>query len=399
MKVLLIHQAFAAHAEAGGTRHYELARRCAAEGVTWTIITSPVDYLSGRKKPAPPVMEKGIRVIRANMPATLHMNFVMRVLAFISYMLSSFRKGMKVKDCDLIMGTTPPIFQAVSAALIALVKRKPFLLEVRDLWPEFAVDMGVLNNPVLISLSRGLERWLYRRADHIIVNSPAYKTYLLKKDIPVNKVTVIPNGVDTAMFTDDAPWKVPLPEPDPKGFHVAYTGALGPANDIDTLLDAAEMLKADTGIHIWLVGDGKERARLQRIVEGKNLRNVTFTGAVPKTAMPGILQRMDLCVAILKNIPMFKTTYPNKVFDYMAAGKPTLLAIDGVIREVIEEAEGGRFTPPGNAAALAASIKDLKDNPDTGKRMGKQARAYVSEHFDRRLQGDQFCRLLREIAV
>lgn len=399
MNALLIHQAFAAHADPGGTRHYELARHCAAQGITWTIITSPVDYLSGKKKELPAAAEeKGIRVIRAGMPATLHANFLLRVFAFIAYMVSSFWRGVRVKKIDLVMGTTPPIFQAASAALVAAIRRKPFLLEVRDLWPEFAVDMGVLKHPVLIYFSRRLERWLYRRADHIVVNSPAYRPYLREKGVPDEKITLIPNGVDAAMFTPEAPWPPAFPEPDRKRYHVAYTGALGPANDIDSLIAAAERLTADPGIHFWLVGDGKERTRLERLVQEKKLHNVTFTGAVPKTAMPGILQRMDLCVAILKNIPMFKTTYPNKVFDYMAAGKPILLAIDGVIREVIEDAECGLFTPPGDAEALVLAVLDFKDNPETGRRMGKQARAWVSEHFDRGRQGDLFCRLLREMA-
>ncbi|HHS13509.1 MAG TPA: glycosyltransferase WbuB [bacterium] len=397
MKCLLIHQAFASHADAGGTRHAELARYCEPMGLSFDIITSPVSYLTGRRKSPNHQNLPGVRVHEAWTLRGLHRNFLTRVLCFFSFMFSSVFAALKISRTDVIMGTSPPIFQAVSSWLVSLIRNKPFVLEIRDLWPEFAVDMGVLKNPVLIFLARRLERWLYRRADHIIVNSPAYPKYLMERNVPAEKITVIPNGVDAAMFTRDAPWKLPVPEPDPGKYHVVYTGALGPANDIDTLIEAANRLKSEDDIHIWLVGDGKDRSRLQRLVSEKKLGNVTFTGAVPKTAIPAILQRIDLCVAILRNIPMFRTTYPNKVFDYMAAGKPTLLAIDGVIRDVIEAAGGGRFTTPGDSAALAAAILEFKNNPEKGIRMGKQAQAYVAKYFDRSLQADQFLALLQEL--
>jgi glycosyltransferase involved in cell wall biosynthesis len=298
------------------------------------------------------------------------------------------------------MGTTPPLFQALSAWLVAALKRKPFILEVRDLWPEFAVEMGVLRNPILIRLATLLAAFLYRRAARIVVNSPAYETHLIARGVPAAKIILIPNGVDPGMF-----------EPRDTGaalrarlgldgkFIVCYAGALGPANDIDLLLGAAELLKADDRFRVLLAGDGKERPRLERTVRERGLANVLFAGTFPKREMPQVLAAADACAATLMDIPMFRTTYPNKVFDYMAAGRPVVLAIDGVIRDVVEGAGAGIFVRPGDAAALAAAVRRLALDPGLRAAMGRAGRACVEARFDRRQQAERFAALLEEMAA
>ncbi len=361
MHLLLIHQAFVSPNDSGGTRHWEFGRHLISNGHRCTIVASQLNYLTGQR-----VMEQrglvieqdvqGVRVLRACTIATLHQSFLWRVLSFVGFMLTSILAGFRAGPADLVMGTSPPIFQAVSAWLVSTLRRRPFLLEIRDLWPEFAIDMGVLRNPVLIGLSRRLESFLYRRADHLLVNSPAYRDYLLAKGIPARKITLIPNGVDPGMFDPHAAGNEVREEFKLNGqFVVTYAGALGLANDVPTLLRAAARLREQQHIRFLLVGDGKERSHLERMAKELGLPNVIFAGARPKSQMPAFLAASDVCVAILQNIPMFRTTYPNKVFDYMAAGRPTILAIDGVIREVVEAALGGIFVPPGDDAALAAA--------------------------------------------
>ena len=182
-------------------------------------------------------------------------------------------------------------------------------------------------------------------------------------------------------------------------FVVAYAGALGMANDIDTLIRAAEHLCRNANIHILLVGGGKELERLQADVSNRGLTNVTFAGPQPKNRIPAFLAAANVCVALLKNIPMFRTTYPNKVFDYMAAGRPTVLAIDGVIREVIEAAHGGIYVSPGDDVAIADAICALAVNPVRSGQMGNAARDYVVANFNRRDQARSFLQLLRSLAV
>jgi len=405
-KALLIHQVYMSSGEAGGTRHAEFGRHLAARGDALVVVASQVSYLTGR--PVDPARRGvfyrettgGVEVLRCYTPAIHNRGVLPRLLAFLVFSATSFWAGLRCGPVDLVMGTTPPIFQALSAWGVAAVRRKPFLLEVRDLWPEFMIDMGVLRNPVLIALARAAERFLYRRADRLLVNSPAYRDYLVSKGIPEARVSLVSNGTDVAMFDPAATGASFRERYGLAGkFLVVYAGAHGKANDLPTALDAAHLLRDRPEVHFAFVGDGMDRARLEAAAAGRGLANVTFTGPLPKSQMPEVLGAADACLAILMNIKMFRTTYPNKVFDYMAAGRPTLLAIDGVIREVIEAAGGGVYVPPGDAAALAGAVRSLADDPEAGRRMGRAARDYVARHFDRAAQAEEFRRVLQSLAT
>lgn len=390
MKILLINQAFVAPDEPGHTRHYELAQYLKSQGHQLVIIASDINYQTGKKisKHKGIKLEQnihGIQVMRAYILPALHRSYFWRIVSFFSFMLSSIWVALSVKNIDLVMGTTPPIFQALSAWFIAFLRRKPFLLEVRDLWPEFIVSMGVFKNPVLIRLARWLEKFLYNRADHILVNSPAYGQYIHEKKIKTEKITFIPYGTDVEMFHplnvgSEVRRRLHLENK----FVVLYAGALGQANDIQTVIRAASRLQNETRVQIVLFGDGKERKKLSEEAARSGLKNMTFAGVVPKNEMPQVLAAADVCLAILQDVPMFRTTYPNKVFDYMAAGKATILAIDGVVREVIEEAQAGVFVQPGNDEQLATTILELAHNPQKLNEMGSNARKYLLAHLDRR---------------
>jgi glycosyltransferase involved in cell wall biosynthesis len=404
MLTILIHQAFVSNDEPGGTRHYELGRRLVASGQSFTVVASDVSYQTGeRVVPHARLMtessEDGIRILRAYTYSALHKSYFSRVISFLTFMMTSVVAGASAGKPDLVMGTTPPIFQAISAWVLSILRRRPFLLEVRDLWPEFAIDIGLLKNPMLIRLARWLEDFLYSRADHLLVNSPAYRDYLIQKGIDPQKISFIPNGVDPDMFDPSLRAERFRRQYELDGKFVAtYSGAIGMANDIDALLRSAEALKDRRDIHILVVGDGKERRRLESEAKKLGLKNITFAGSFPKSQMEEVLAASDACIAILRNISMFTTTYPNKVFDYMAAGRPVILAIDGAIRKVLETAGGGIFVPPGNPQALAEAIVQLADNPEQARSMGLNARAYVVEHFNRDDHARQFADLICHVA-
>lgn len=390
MKILLINQSFVPPDEPGHTRHFEMAQYLRKCGHEMVIVASDANYQTGlrtveRKALYMDQMIDGIRVLRAYSTQTLHRSYFGRLISFFSFMFSSIWAALQVNDADLVMGTTPPIFQAVSAWLVALVRRKPFLLEVRDLWPEFAISMGVIRNPILITLAHGLENFLYARATHILVNSPAYKKYLVGKGVPEHKITFIPYGTDIDMFNpevDGSSVRERLGLKDK--FLVLYAGAMGQAHDLYTVLRAAKRLNDESHIQFVFFGAGKERANLEAEAQRLGLKNVLFAGICPKREIPAVIASADVCLAILQNLKMFRTTYPNKVFDYMASARPTVLVIDGVVRELIEVSKGGVFVEPGNDEMLASTILELSNDAQRVKQMGENARAFLVKNLDRR---------------
>jgi len=405
MKILLLNQAFVSPDEPGHTRHFEMAQYLRARGHELVIVASDLNYQTGQRTVerhglfAEQVID-GVRILRSYSFPSLHRSYFWRIISFFSFMFSSVWTALMVKDADIIMGTTPPIFQAVSAWGVSFVRRKPFLLEVRDLWPEFGVSMGVLKNPIVIALARWLENFLYARATHILVNSPAYKEYMLRKGVPENKVTYIPYGTDVDMFNPGVDGSSIRKKFELENkFVVLYAGALGQANDIDTILRAAERLKPYDKINFVLFGDGKERARLESESKRMKLTNVIFAGVCAKKEMPLVIASSDVCLAILQDVPMFRTTYPNKVFDYMAAARGTVLVIDGVVRDVIESSDGGVFVQPGNDEQLADTILDLSNTPQRVRQMGSNAREYLVKHLDRRDKLNETLALLKTLTT
>lgn len=398
MHILLIHQAFAALNEPGGTRHHELARYLTARGHQVTIIASPISYLTGNRIQAPSTfeeMEGNIRIYRTYTYPALHKSFFHRVISFISFMISSFLKTITIKNVDLIWGTTPPIFQSLTAWVAAKIKCVPFLLEVRDLWPEFAIAVGVLRNPLLIRLSFRLERFLYRHADKIMVNSPGFIEPVAKQG--GKNIHVIPNGADISQFPAIEQKTARKKQGWPDQFIVLYAGAHGMSNDLEILLKSAEELRSNNEIAFYLIGDGKEKTALMNKAQEMGLENVTFLEPVAKNFIAETLAGADACVAILKPIELYKTTYPNKVFDYMAASKPVILAIDGVIREVVEKSGCGIFCPPGNHREISKAIEFLYNNQSAARLMGKRGREYLSMNFDRMKIAGQLSELMKEL--
>lgn len=393
MHILLIHQAFAALDEPGGTRHHELARFLVSKGHQVTVIASPVSYLTGRGSPKGVETLNGITILRPRVYAALHKSFFHRLLAFFSFALASFLAGLRVQNVDVVWGTSPPIFQGWTAWMLARLKGAKFLFEVRDLWPDFAIAVGVLKNPLLIKMSLWLERFLYRRADQVMVNSPGYVEHVASRG--AQRVELIPNGADPGMFNPlDMGSQFRASNHLQNRFVVLYAGAHGISNDLEVVLEAAVLLARRLDIHFVLLGDGKEKANLQARARQLGVRNVTFLPPVPKSGMGTALAGADACIAILKPLEAYKTTYPNKVFDYMAAGRPVLLAIDGVIREVVEAAGCGLFCEPGNPQALAEAVLKLAANRDAALRMGLAGRAYLEQHFSREALAGKLEKLL-----
>jgi len=387
MHILIVHQAFTTVSEPGGTRHHEMAQHFCREGHHVTVLTGQVSYLTGhggegRKWVKTETDDLGVQILRIYAYQEWHRSFFHRILGFISFMISSLLVGLKVRDVDLVWGTTPPLFQGITAWILARLKGAIFLLEVRDLWPYFAVAVGVLTNPIIIQLSEWLEKFLYRRADCVVINSPGFENHVRERG--ARDVHLVPNGVDTSMFDPLDQGESFLQSHNLMGkFVVLYAGAHGMSNDLEILIQAADALRDKEEIQFVLVGDGKEKEKLVTQSYALKLQNVHFLPSFPKLEMPKILASSQVCVAVLKPVEAFKTTFPNKVFDYMAAGRPVILVIDGVIRQVVEEAEAGIFVQPGSSNGVVQAILKLEQNREMARKMGLAGRHYVEKYFDR----------------
>ena len=395
MRVLLIHQIFVTPSEGGGTRHYELLKFLSGKGHQVKVVASRLNYLSGRARSRSREKRNGLFIRYSYTFNALHRSIPGRAVSFLSFTLSSFLDALKFGKIDVVWGTSPPLFQSLSALLIARLRGAKFIFEVRDLWIDFAEELGVMKNKILIRLAKALEKFVYAHADWVIVNSPGFIPFV-GKHVPANKIEVIPNGVGVSSFLVDRDTgrkfkrKLGLDG----YFIVTYAGNIGVANDIDTIIETARLVRNLRDIKFLLVGGGLRKEEYRRQAREMGLDNVLILDPIPKFQIPKLLAATDVCLATLKNLPLFRTTYPNKVFDYMAAGKPTVLAIDGVIREVLEKAEGGVFVPPGDPEQLKEAIMLYYKNPDLREKHGENARKFVMKHFEWAKIGEDLHNLL-----
>ena len=392
MHILLIHQLFIRPQDPGGTRHYEFARHLVQRGHQVTVLAGTRSYLSGAVQ-APvgrELLEPGLVVLRSRVVGGVHRSFLRRSVGFLTFLVSSLTAGGRVRGVDVVWGTSPPLTQALSAWALARLKGVPWVFEVRDLWPDFAVELGVLRSPLLIRLAKGLERFLYRRADRVVVNSPGFIEPVQREGAEADRIALIPSGVDSAAFEHEGDGAALRLMHGLQGKFIAlYAGAHGPANDLGVVVRAAQALREDPRIVFLLVGDGKDKLALRKLAADLRLSNLRFLPPIPKSGIPELFAAADCGLAVLKPIPLFATTFPNKVFDYMAAAKPVVLAIDGPIRQVVEQAGAGIAVPPGDAQAMARAVTRLADDPELRRRMGQQGRDHVKAAFDRRQLADQ----------
>lgn len=300
---------------------------------------------------------------------------------------------------DLAYGTSPPLFVGGTALALKAMRRLPFVFEVRDLWPESAVALGELTNERYIRWATSLEERCYRQARQVVVVTAGIREHLLDRGIAGSKVTVIPNGSNTALNR-------PMPEAGARlqvelglnaRFVMVYAGLLGIAQALPTLVEAARQLAGES-VHLLLVGDGPARSELEELVRRHALSNVTFTGAVPRDQVPIYLAAADLGVVILADRPLFSQALPSKLFDMLACERPVLLsAPEGEAAAVLRKAEGGVPVRPEAPDAIADAVRDLRRNPDRLRQYGQAGRRYVEAHYSRQAQAAQLESLLGQI--
>ncbi len=410
MKILIVHQYFLGKEDAGGSRWNQFSRYFAEAGHEVTILAGMVHYASGKKpdryKGRYIVREQempGVTVYRCHVSESYNKSFIGRAWAYFSFAVSSTIAGLlRAKRPDVIIATSPPLTVATTMRWLSLFRRRPAVFEVRDLWPESAIDTGVIQPGRLANMLYKLEAKAYRRAKWINVLTPAFEQALIeRKGVAPEKISMIPNGADLDIMTPGPLDNHVRAELGLTGkFVVSYFGAHGRANKVGQLLDVAEKLKdPHPDVRLMLVGDGMEKPGVVEDAKKRGLDNVVFVDAVPKDRVCDYINASDACTAVLMRNDTFKTVYPNKVFDYMCCKKPIIIGIDGVARKLVEDAGAGYFAEPENADAFIDALLRLKNNPDEMRRMGDSGHAYAAGHYSREAMAGKYLGVLERLSA
>ncbi len=395
MNILLIHQYFLEEDDPGGSRWNEFTRVWTVQGHTVTVLGGMMHYNGKEKKPEykgrlfVKKQQGAVTVLRCHVSEAYNKHFIGRLWGYFSFMFSSLYAGLiKAKGkFDVVIVTSPPLFVGVSGYLVSRLRRMPFVFEVRDLWPESAIDTGVLTNKLVIKLAYWVEAFIYKRAKLINVLTPAFYTSLKeKKGIAENKLIQISNAADFSLsekllreFDRDVFRKMHALE---GKFVITYVGAHGVANCLEQILDAAEVL-TDTNVLFLLIGQGMEKDRLMKMAEDRKITNVRFLDSVPKADVFRYILASEMGASVLKRVDTFKTVYSNKTFDYMSCKRPILMAIDGVSRELVEAAGAGSYVEPENTAEYNRVIRLYLNDPERVRREGESGYRFAKENFDR----------------
>ena len=400
MRILLIHQYFLEKGEGGGSRFNEMAKLWSEQGHEITVLAGMVHYNTGKKPKKYKgkftykdlMFYKNVDVIRCHVSESYNINFIGRLWAYFSFVFSSIYAGLFITkgNYDLIIVTSPPLFVGITGYLLSRINRIPYVFEIRDLWPESAIDTGVLKNKLIIKFAFWFEGFIYKRAQLINVLTPAFRDKLIRvKNVPKEKVILIPNAADFSLaekIQKDSSFNALKFKKElglENKFVITYVGAHGVANHLIQLIDAAEKLQ-NTNIVFQLIGSGMRKEFLQKEVIKRSLSNVIFREPVPKSEVFKYILASDVGTSVLKNVETFKTIYSNKTFDYMSCKKPILLVIDGISRELVETAKCGIFAEPENPLSIANKSKEMStlEKSDLNQ-MGLNGYNYARENFDR----------------
>ncbi len=408
MKILLIHQYFRESDITGGARFNEMVRVWKELGAEITVIAGDLDNQMGTKraeyrgKLVTMNKQKGISVYRCNVSESYTTNFLGRLWAYFSFVFSGTYAGLfKIKGkYDVILVTSPPLFVGIIAYVLSVFKRTPFVFEVRDLWPESAIDTGVVTNKLIIKFSYWFESFVYKKARLINVLTPAfYKILVEKKKVDPKKLIEIPNAADFAM-TDDLIANFDHQEFRKKlqweeKFVLIYVGAHGLANGLHQVLETAEVLKKTNALFVFL-GSGIRKENLKTQAKEMNLTNVSFVDSLPKKEAMKYILASDIGMSVLIKNDTFKTVYSNKTFDYMSCKKPILMAIDGVSRDLVEKAKAGTFVEPENPVDFAEKVRYYMANTQILKEQGESGYKYAKKNFDRELLAKEYLKHLKQ---
>ena len=390
MHVLYFHQHFTTPKGASGIRSYQMARALVARGHRVTMVCGSLyngatglvqPFTNGQRRG----LVDGIDVVEFDLNYSNKDGFLRRILVFLKYAIGSIRIAL-FGSYDLVFATSTPLTAGIPGIVAKWIRQKPFVFEVRDLWPELPKQMGVIRNPVLLAAMSVLEKTAYTSANRCVALSPGIFEGIEKRGIAAKHIAMIPNGCDLELFSAPSakPWR---PESIPDANLLAvFTGTHGQANGLDAVLDAARILRqrGRDDISILLVGDGRLKPALMERANREKLSNVIFHDPIDKARLACLMMAADLGLQCLANIPAFYYgTSPNKFFDYAAAGVPVLCNYPGWIAELIQANNCGYAVVPEDADAFAGTLEHIAQHKNELSAMSANIQAMAKQNFDR----------------
>lgn len=323
-----------------------------------------------------------------------------RIRNYSSFCLSASLRGLTLPRSDVIIATSPQLLVGLAGWWLAFSRQVPFIFEVRDLWPESLTAVGVGSEDSLLHHTlAGIARFLYERANHIVVVSPAFKARLIEDwRVPEKNISVVENGVETEAFapSSDRASRELRAQLNAEGkFLVSYIGTMGNAHGLETVLDAATQLPSHKhDVLFLLIGEGAEKAHIRALAQSRGLTNVEFLDQQPRERIPALISASDICLVPLKKTDVFKTVVPTKMLEFMSCARPVILGVDGEARRIVEEAGAGIVIEPENSHALVTAVQYLNAHRELGSAMGQKGREYIVKNFSRATTAWKYINLL-----
>jgi glycosyltransferase involved in cell wall biosynthesis len=410
MKILYISQYFPPEMGAPAARAAELSRHWARAGHDVTVLTGFPNHPTGVVAPEYRSRFRrlvgredldGVNVVRTWLLPLPNRKAYERMLNYSSFAISAAATGTFVESPDVVIASSPQLLVGLSGWWVSRTKRVPFIFEVRDLWPESLAAVGMGDERSLVHRCLGaVAKFLYKRSEHIVVVTPAFRDYLLDRyHVRSEKLSVVENGVETDLFQPQPPELEVRRELQAEGkFVVSYIGTVGMAHGLMTLIEAAERLQ-NSASHVLLVvvGEGADKARVMQAAQDRSLTNVRFIDQQPRERIPSHIAASDACLVLLKKSEIFKTVIPTKMLEFMSCGRPVILAVDGQARTIIDQAEAGLYVEPENATELSQAVLRLGDDPQLRRTLGQNGRGYVMRHFSRAVTAKRYLGVMEEV--
>ena len=398
MKILYVSQYFPPEMGAPAARAAELAAHWAQAGHEVSVLTGfpnhptgvvPAEWRARLRRLFYREKIGGVDIFRTWLWPLPNRKAHERMRTYASFCVSAALRGLTLPRPDVVIASSPQLLVGLAGWWIAFARQIPLVFEVRDLWPESLIAVGVGDADSLLHRTLGaVARFLYERSDLVVVVTPAFKTHLVERwRIPPEKIAIVENGVESDLFTPAPPAANSALRhqlgADGK-FLVCYIGTMGMAHGLETLLTAAANLQSQhSDVQFLLVGEGAEKERIRADAQSRGLNNVLFLDQQPREKIPAFISAADACLVLLKKTDVFKTVIPTKMLEFMSCARPVILGVEGQARQIVEEAGAGIAIEPENSAALVHAITRLSAHPELGAQLGQKGREYILQNFSR----------------